>query len=322
MSSWMPTPKKVWQGRDDSLEGPWAKRIFQTIQIVEKFTPEDYSGQIALLGFECDEGIRLNKGRTGAKEAPDYIRKAMANLASHLGHDKIVDLGTLDANENQLEAAQTALIEHVRQCQQNNMKTLVLGGGHETAFAHGMGVYLSHPDAKVGIINFDAHLDIRGTTQASSGTPFKQLADYCESHNRPFNYMCIGANLSSNTQALLQIAEQLKVDILWDTDCQQSNFDSIVKQINAFIDKVDVVYLTVDLDVLPSYIMSAVSAPATLGVPFQFLLALTEEIKKSGKISAVDFVEYNPSLDNQRLCVKVVARFVWQVCLGWCSPSV
>ena len=319
MSSWTPVSQKIWRGRDDSLESPIARRLFQTVQVAQTFTPRDYAEKIALIGFECDEGVRLNKGRPGAKEAPDVIRKAMANLAAHMDHDKIIDMGNLEARENCLEAGQLELAEHVRLCQQSKMKTIVLGGGHETAYGHGLGIYQAHPDAVVGIINFDAHLDIRKTQQSSSGTPFKQLADVCEETQRPFKYMCVGANLASNTMALLHVAEQLGVEIIWDTDCQQANFDNVVTQVKNFIDSVDIIYLTVDLDALPANTMEAVSAPATLGVQFHFLLALAEEIKRSNKVCAADFVEYNPSLDAQNLCAKVAARFVWQVCLGWCS---
>lgn len=319
MPSWTPVSFKIWRGRDDSLEGSIAKRLFQTVLRSQTFSPQSYPEKIALIGFECDEGVRLNKGIPGAKEAPDAIRKAMANLAAHVDHDKIVDLGNLEANEGELEAAQLGLAEHVRRCHEGKMKTIVLGGGHETAYGHGLGIYQAHPDAVIGIINFDAHLDIRNTGQASSGTPFKQLADVCEETDRPFKYMCVGANLASNTLALLQVAEDLGVKIIWDTDCQQANYENVVKQVNDFIDSVDLIYLTVDLDALPSNTMSAVSAPATLGVQFHFLLALAEEIKRSGKMCAADFVEYSPGLDSQRLCAKVAARFVWQICLGWAS---
>ncbi|MEA5720431.1 arginase family protein, partial [Salmonella enterica subsp. enterica serovar Virginia] len=41
------------------------------------------------------------------------------------------------------------------------MRTLVLGGGHETAFGHGAGVLDAFAQESVGIINLDAHLDLR-----------------------------------------------------------------------------------------------------------------------------------------------------------------
>ncbi len=46
------------------------------------------------------------------------------------------------------------------------MRTLVLGGGHETAFGHGAGVLDAFAQESVGIINLDAHLiSVRPTGQ-------------------------------------------------------------------------------------------------------------------------------------------------------------
>lgn len=312
---WQPIPPDIWQGRDDSAESPKALRLFQTVVQANDFTPEQYPHQIALLGFACDEGVRLNKGRIGAKNAPDAIRKAMANMASYPAHKQLVDFGNIYCPDHQLPKAQESLSKQVQRCHQHHLKTLVLGGGHETAFGHGLGVYQAYPKAKIGIINFDAHLDIREADIATSGTPFKQLANYCQAQNRPFEYMCVGASLAANTQALLHTAEALNVRIIWDLDCRESRLDQLVHQIQMFIDSVDIIYLTIDLDVLISSAMFAVSAPAALGIPLNVLLLLSEKIAQSNKLKALDLVEYNPIFDPAQLCAKVAARTVWQLCL-------
>ena len=59
---WQATPANLWQGRDDSAEAPNALRLFQTIARAERFAPQEMPGDIALLGFACDEGVRRNKG--------------------------------------------------------------------------------------------------------------------------------------------------------------------------------------------------------------------------------------------------------------------
>ncbi len=125
-------------GRDDSAEASSAKRIFQTIKQQGQFTP--LSSGIALIGFECDEGVKRNQGRPGAVQAPDMLRKALANMASHQGHDRLADMGSVYVEGGELEAAQQALSDAVTACQQSGMRTLVFGGGHETAWAHGRGV--------------------------------------------------------------------------------------------------------------------------------------------------------------------------------------
>lgn len=316
---WEPIASNIWQGRDDSAESPQALRLFQTVAQAQSFAPEKYPHQIALLGFACDEGVRLNKGRMGARDAPDEIRKAMANMASYPAHEQLVDFGNIYCPEHELPAVQESLTKHVQSCHKHGLKTLVLGGGHETAFGHGLGIYQAYPEAKVGIINFDAHLDIRESDIATSGTPFKQLANYCQAQNRPFEYLCVGASLAANTQALLQTAEDLNVRIIWDLDCRESLLNKVGHQIQTFIDSVDIIYLTIDLDVLMSSEMFAVSAPAALGIPLNVLLLLSEQIAQSNKLKALDLVEYNPVFDSSQLCAKAAARAAWQLCLKWHS---
>ena len=80
---WQATPASLWQGRDDSAEAPNALRLFQTIARAERFAPQEMPGDIALLGFACDEGVRRNKGRTGAGHGPEALRRALAGYGHH-----------------------------------------------------------------------------------------------------------------------------------------------------------------------------------------------------------------------------------------------
>src|SRR5690625_4448072 len=67
------TDKHIWQGRiDDDSE---SLRYHQTVKIksidtLKKQTKNSFS----LIGFQCDEGVRRNLGRTGAAKGPEAIR--------------------------------------------------------------------------------------------------------------------------------------------------------------------------------------------------------------------------------------------------------
>ena len=312
MTNWQPASPALWQGRDDRAESPNALRLFQTITQSPTFSPEMYREQIALLGFACDEGVKRNQGRTGAAGAPDALRKALANLASHAGHQRLVDLGNIVAQAPDLEGAQQALRTVVQRCLQAEMRTFVLGGGHETAFAHGAGVLDAFPQAKVGIVNLDAHLDLRYAEQPTSGTPFRQLAHLCEQQQREFHYACVGVSRAANTQALWDEAQRLGVTVVEDLHC-----DTAQAQLAQFVANMDVIYLTIDLDVLPVWEMPAVSAPAALGVPLATLLGLIEPLCRSGKLQAVDMVEFNPRFDDDGRAARVAARLGWQIAHWW-----
>ncbi|MXG70694.1 formimidoylglutamase [Escherichia coli] len=311
MTLWRSTSPQIWQGRDDSAEATHAKRIFQTIQQREAFSPA-LSG-IGLIGFECDEGVKRNHGRPGAVQAPDTLRRALANMASHHGHERLVDMGSIYLEGTDLEAAQRALSDAVVECQQSGMRTLVFGGGHETAWAHGHGVLDAFPDARVAIINLDAHLDLRKADQATSGTPFRQLANYCDERGREFQYACFGVSRAANTLALWDEAERLNVTLVEDLHFRRDAL-SILEKVLAQADRV---YLTIDLDVLPAGEMPAVSAPAALGIPALDLMPVIERICCSGKLQAADLVEFNPQYDRDGQGAKLAARLAWQIAHWW-----
>ena len=311
MNFWRPTPSEIWQGRDDRAEASNALRIFQTLRQAEHFIP--VSSGIALLGFASDEGVKRNHGRPGAAHAPNVLRKALANMASHHGHDRLVDMGTFTVEADQLEPAQQALSDGVKSCQHAGMRTLVFGGGHETAWAHGRGVLDAFPDERVVIINLDAHLDLRKVERATSGTPFRQLAQYCEAQQREFQYACFGVSRAANTQALWDEAVRLNVTLVDDLHFRRDALSTL----DAVLAQADRVYLTLDLDVLPAGEMPAVSAPAALGIPAMDLMPVIEQICRSGKLQAADLVEFNPSYDRDGQGARLAARLAWQIAHWW-----
>ena len=311
MTLWRPTPSDIWQGRDDRAEANNALRIFQTLRQSEHFIPA--SSGIALMGFASDEGVKRNHGRTGAVQAPDVLRKALANMASHHGHERLVDMGTITVEAEQLEAAQHALSDGVQACQQAGMRTLVFGGGHETAWAHGRGVLEAFVDERVVIINLDAHLDLRNAERATSGTPFRQLAQYCADRQREFQYACFGVSRAGNTQALWDEASRLNVTLVEDLHFRRDALSTL----DAVLAQADRVYLTLDLDVLPAGEMPAVSALAALGIPALDLMPVIEQICRSGKLQAADLVEFNPLYDRDGQGARLAARLAWQIAHWW-----
>ncbi|OPX55004.1 formiminoglutamase [Oceanospirillum multiglobuliferum] len=317
-----PANMALWQGRIDDEEEGISWRWHQQVQALPTDYSEVQTGDVALLGFACDEGVRRNKGRQGAKQGPEAIRKALANAAWHLSK-AVYDAGDVNCDDEQLEPVQAALGLQVAQLLRQGLQPIVLGGGHEIAWASFQGiaqhVYAQNPKAAVGIVNFDAHLDLRNPErQGSSGTPFRQIAEWCAHQHKPFHYYCIGVNDSANTQALFDFAKSQGV--LWrlDHQCKLSDFSDIRAEMQTYLRQLDYLYLTICMDVFNAAAAPGVSAPSVMGLDPVIGLALIKLLISEAQalnlpIVLVDLAECNPLLDQDSRTAKLAARLVYEI---------
>lgn len=297
---------EIWQGREDDL------RFFQVIQELDltkriKIPSEDY--KFAFLGFASDEGVKRNHGRVGAKDGPYAIKKALAGLPVHFDKSKIAlfDAGTITCNDDDLESAQEALAEAVALLIKNNYFPIVLGGGHEVAYGHYLGLHQAKAQQDIAIINFDAHFDLRPLEQGkgSSGTPFKQIADLCKGQGLQFNYNCLGVNQASNTKSLFETAKELNVEFTYAKNFASANLDN-------FIQSNEQIYLTICLDVFSAASAPGVSAPAANGIDPREVMPLLDQLAKSKKIISLDIAEMAPNYDQDGITAKLAASLIFE----------
>lgn len=317
-----PADMTLWQGRIDDEEEGISWRWHQQIQALPNDLANADRGAIALLGFACDEGVRRNKGRQGAKQGPEAIRKALANAAWHL-NKTAYDAGDVSCNDEHLEPAQTGLAEQINRLLQHQLQPIVLGGGHEIAWGSFQGiaqsVYAQKPNAAIGIVNLDAHLDLRNPArQGSSGTPFRQIAEWCAQHQKSFHYYCIGVNESANTEALFDFAKSQGVQWRLDHECKLSDLDAIRAELQQYLSQLDYLYLTICLDVFNAGAAPGVSAPSVMGleplVGLELIKCLISEAKALNlPIVLVDIAECNPLLDQDGRTAKLAARLVYEI---------
>ncbi|HSQ56480.1 MAG TPA: formimidoylglutamase [Gemmata sp.] len=306
----------VWTGRVDTADGDNATRWHQKVQPLEKAKDPG----VVLIGFPCDEGVRRNQGRVGAKDGPKAIRTALANFAWRQ-RQPVYDAGDVGCTNTDLSNDQKRLNEDVYHAITAGHRPIVLGGGHEAAWGSYVGlvraVQAIDPKLKVGIINLDSHFDLRGDAKGSSGTPFAQISRWCSEIDRLFWYMCLGVAEPSNTAALFERAKRFNVKYRYDIDLDPWLLSGIFEEIQKFIAAVDLIHLSIDLDVLPASDMPAVSAPAIRGVPIASIEAILATILTSGKVAVTDLVELNPTYDVDGRGARTAARLAWLIAKEW-----
>ena len=297
-----------WRGRVDAAEGPEALRWHQVVQPVTAATTPG----VALLGFACDEGVRRNFGRLGAEEGPAALRRALGNLAWH-GGTPLFDAGDVTCAGGDLEGAQERLAAEIAALLRAGHRPIVLGGGHETAWGSFRGLATARPDRRIGIVNLDAHFDLRRPVRATSGTPFAQIAEWCAQASMPFDYLCIGIAEPANTAVLFATARRLGVRFWLDEAVTAEAMGELAVEIDALAARNDALYLSVDLDVLPGWVMPAVSAPAARGVLLERIEAVITLVRATGKLALADTVELNPAYDQDGRGARTAARLAWRL---------
>lgn len=310
----------MWSGRKGLPENTC---LFQRIQLIDleddKF-PALENGQtgFAILGFASDEGVRRNQGRIGAAGGPEALRKALSGMAGSLDETAVfVDCGDVACTDSDLEAAQQELGSAVSKILSAGYQPIVLGGGHSIAYGNYLGIEEHVADRKLGIINIDAHYDLRSYEyEPNSGTPFLQIADRRNAANKKFSYFCIGIQEYANSRQLFQTASTLKVETVYGDDVSRENFSDLKHQIEDYLADYEHIYLTICLDVFSAAFAPGVSAPAHIGIEPAVVAQIIDIIAHSGKIVSFDIAEMNPEYDIDNRTARMAAALIYRAIRG------
>ncbi len=313
--------KSLWKGRIDDQNDPDSVRWHQKItcqNINDESWPPSGTSKIAITGYASDLGCEINKGRKGSKEGPATIRRELANLAWHNPH-RVLDTGDVVNNGESVDQLQVELGRYVFTQKKNRCFTIILGGSHDLTFGHFFGIqnFLREQKSlrKLGVINLDAHLDLRPYPEGPhSGSPFLQMADYCKKYSLRFEYLALGIANLANTKALFKIAKQHNVQIISDAQFCIQQSDLIRAAIDDFLSRVDVLLLSVDMDGFNASLAPGVSAPAHRGFSSDIVYFSLDHIFKSGKVIGFDIAETNPRYDIDNRTSRMAAALVHYVC--------
>ncbi len=312
MSDYQQPNSKLWKGRL-SKKGLYLHEAVGFLNLDEGLNPQKSGTSFAILGYACDEGIKRNGGRIGAIEGPDAIRAQLAKLPNHLTEGcEIFDAGTVGCLDEDLASTQKHLAKKVTLLLDTGYFPLLLGGGHDIAYGHYQGIK-SHlgNKKKIGIINFDAHLDLRSNQSGNnSGTPFYQIAKEAQQEKNTFHYLCLGIRRDANDSELYKTANEFRAHYIELSLFNISNADFVRRQVKSFIESVDSIYLTIDMDGFSSAYSPGVSAASPLGFSPEMVMKVLQTIIVSGKVMSMDIAETNPRFDRDNQTAKLAASLL------------
>lgn len=318
-----------WKGRVDSTTDYDAFRWHQWVTPLDLNKNENIECELgfAFIGFCSEQGVKRNRGRVGTALAPDFIREQMSNLPCTFSKSvKLYDAGNILCDEISMEGGQALLGQAVERIISLDLFPIVLGGGHETTFGHFLGQFdslkKSGEPLDMGIVNFDAHFDLRPYDNgSSSGSMFRQISDIYAKESAKYRYLPLGIQEHSNTVSLFKIAKELGVDYLLAKEIQTSNFAVILEKIDSFLYECDSAYITVCTDVFSSAFAPGVSATQSLGLDPEIVLPIIKHILRTRKIRGFDICEISPRFDQDNTTANLGAVIIFAVVNTLCTLS-
>jgi formiminoglutamase len=310
--------KLYWQGRKSNPDVGiqyWHQKIeFKDLNNLEK--ESSCHQHFSILGYVCDEGVRRNRGRVGASEGPKAIRDRLAKLPVHFEEKYVSDYGDVICVDEDMEACQDLFALGIERILGLGHFPIAIGGGHDMALAHYMGIF-NHlsglKNKKIAIINFDAHFDLRPVEgRANSGTPFNQVIEHACQNKIDLEYFVIGIQQQSNTKELFNISEQKHIHYALNYDCESSKeeLSALKERLEPILEKNDYIFVTVDLDGFSSAYAPGVSAPSPLGFTPFFVFKMMQYIMQSNKLISFEIAELNPLLDRDMHTANLAAKLI------------
>lgn len=245
--------------------------------------------------------------KPGTRFGPDTIRDAFNNI--EIFHPEFqVDLEAInieDLGNTKHTVVPSIMIEMVKKITseliKKNKQLFILGGEHLITY----GTYTSFPK-ETGYVVFDAHYDLRdeyADIKLSHAAYLRRIVEELGAEN----ILHVGARAFVKEE--LEFLTKHNIQTITDRQIRDGQAPKLLKDAVSVFDSI---YTSYDLDVLDPAFAPGVGNPEAAGITSRELFDMIYSLKDS-KVTGVDIVELNPSLDNgstASLAAKIMSTMI------------
>ncbi|WP_027410757.1 formimidoylglutamase [Anoxybacteroides tepidamans] len=268
-------------------------------------------------------GAPLSKSsisHSGAAFAPGAIRQALSFYSTYSIADDIdlagvivTDYGDIIMHPTDIIESQRRIADTMGQVVASNPSALwiVLGGDHSISFPAVSGFQKNK--GKVGIIQFDAHHDLRNLEDGgpTNGTPFRSLIESSIIEGQ--HLIQIGLRDFANSKVYTDYGKQHGVAMYTMEDVYRRGVQSIIEESIAKLEsEVDAIYVSVDMDVLDQAHAPGCPAIGPGGMDSYSLLKAVSLLAQYEMVQAIDIVEIDPTIDFRNMTSRTAAWVILQ----------
>jgi len=269
----------------------------------------------AIVGAPFDDAVSHRPGarfgpraiRTGTYQAGAQSLQLGVEIWSNLD---VVDAGDADIVPAWLERGHAMIFEKVREVAATGAVPIVLGGDHSITWPSASAIAQVHAPRSIGIVHFDAHADTADASWgvlAGHGTPMRRLIESGAVAGR--NFVQVGLRGYWPPQDVLDwmAAQGMRWHLMG--EIEERGAEAVIDDaIAEALDGPDLVYLSVDIDVLDPGMAPGTGTPEPGGMLTRELLRAVRRIVGAVRLAGMDIVEVSPPFDHAEVTAMAAHR--------------
>lgn len=273
------------------------------------------AGETVVVGLPYDGGVPT---RPGARFGPRAIRDALAAFGTYDGERHVepaTDLGDLGLPTMNGGQAHARIEAAARELFAAGARPIFLGGDHGCTGSVIRGLAAARPGLRLGVINVDAHLDVReyaDQASLSSGTPFRRAIE--SGIVEGSRVSMIGIRRFANSRYYLDWAGDQGIYLVTLDELAEKGAANAAKAaLHAATRDADALYLSIDLDACDAAFAPGVSASGIGGLTAREMIEVVRTIAPHPLLAGADVMELSPPYDQDARAAKLAARLVLEL---------
>ncbi|KQL45563.1 formimidoylglutamase [Brevibacillus choshinensis] len=316
-------PSFAWD-RSAAPAEPKVNEWIETLEVAHADQTDWSAVDATILGIPLS---RSSISASAASENPDAMRRAWKYFTTYnLDHDvdlsemRVVDLGDVRQHVTDIARCHQNIREAMQAMRTHHPQVLpvMMGGDHSITAMLIKGYKDAHPHDRVGILQLDTHFDLRDLADngPSNGTPVRNLIESGTVKGEDVHN--IGLHGFFNARSLKTYADEVGVCYTTLREARKQGVAQTVKEaLESLSQRVDAIYLTVDMDVLDSSYGPGVPASTPGGMSSDELFEAVHVAGLCYKVKAMDMVCLDPFKDRGEATVKTAVHVMLSFLTGY-----
>lgn len=301
-------------GRSNFFPDPYIVSAADIIQPFQSGKPAD----VGIVGIPFDGGVVSH--RLGARFGPQAVREDLREYTTYnsdLDVDirdlHIVDCGDIEIAITDFEETHRRVEAVLTQLFETGMTLLILGGDHSLSAPCVRGLCNALNGRQIGVIDFDAHHDVRSGWGRNSGLWVREIQEDPRAPVRGTNIVQIGIRGFSYSEYYRDAVRAMGITVFRPVDVRTRGIEAVMAEaLERASAGTDAIYVSVDIDALDPPWAPGTNSPVHGGLMPWEVVAGVVLAGRHPLTRALDIMEIAPPLDVNRVTSTLGAEIAMQ----------